>query len=146
MRSVTDELRERNPEMIAEKEAQLPAKLASEPAPQPMNPEAIAQAKLRVAMSTRNYRAAPKPTGVHFVSGKGDVKQAQMIFDDGSVRNPFKTNPELSGRQRRKMAKLANRNLKRAGDTRDIRDAFKGRQRVSQEVTPAEDIKPNIQG
>lgn len=96
----------------------------------------FAQAKLRVAMATADHTHAPKPTGVHFVSGTTETrgKQIQMIYDDGSVRNPYK-NGKISGRQRRMMRKQANRNLRAQGSTTDLGRVFKGRQPNQKEDT-----------
>lgn len=98
--------------------------------------ERIADAKLRVALATADRMHAPKPTGVHFVSGTNGqgLRQVQMIYDDGSVRNPYRTG-KLSGRQKRKMRKQANRNLRAQGVKTDLRLVFKGRQADPQEVT-----------
>jgi hypothetical protein len=107
----------------------------------PADPQALGRAKLRVAMATRDHHAAPKSSGVHFVSGTNgqNVKQVQMIFDDGSVRNPYKK-ARISGRQRRKMCKEANRNMRARGITSNLRDVLKGRQ--GEPVSPPQET-PN---
>jgi hypothetical protein len=108
-----------------------PTSTVEEPAagPATMQPEKMAEAKLRVALATADRTSAPKPTGVHFVSGTHghSGKQIQMIYDDGSVRNPYKAG-RISGRQKRLMRKQANRNLRAQGIKTDLRLVFKGRQ------------------
>lgn len=89
--------------------------------------EALANAKLRVALSTADRTHAAKPTGVTFVTPSRD--QHQEIFDDGSIRNPYKKMRAMSGRQRRNMRKQANRTMKSRGIDSRIEDALKGRQR-----------------
>lgn len=89
--------------------------------------EALANAKLRVALSTADRTYAAKPTGVTFVTPSRG--QHQEIFDDGSIRNPYKKMRAMSGRQRRNMRKQANRTMKSRGIDSRIEDALKGRQR-----------------
>lgn len=112
MRSVTEQL-------TGEAPAGVPA---SEPAKADSR-EKLAHAKLKLAFATRTPVACG--TGVGFVSP--GHHQMQEIFDDGSVRNPYRTNKEMTGRQRRKMRKVANRNMKARGLSGKIQDVLKGR-------------------
>lgn len=95
------------------------------------NREKLANAKLKLAFATRTK--VPAATGVGF-SSPGHA-QMQEIFDDGSVRNPYRANREMSGRQRRKMRKVANRNMKARGLSGKIQDVLKGR-RVGEPARP----------
>lgn len=88
--------------------------------------EKHASAKLKLAYATRRADAPAKPTGVKLMSPAHH--QLQEIFDDGSVRNPYKVNRELSGRQRRKMRKTTNRLMKQRGVPGRVEDVLKGRQ------------------
>ena len=127
MRSVTEQLT-----------GEAPAGVEPENKP---SAEKMAEAKLRLAYATRNPQHAARPTGVRLVSPGHE--QVQEIFDDGSVRNPYRANHTLSGRQRKKMRKLANRNMKARGIDGRIEDVLKGR-RVgpSQRPQPATTESP----
>jgi hypothetical protein len=91
--------------------------------------EGTAMAKLRVAYAMRNPHGPARAAGVGFASpGRG---QMQEIFDDRSVRNPYKVNRNMSGRQRKKMRKAANRALRAQGNPGRIEDVLKGRRAMT---------------
>lgn len=77
--------------------------------------EAVQQQKainrIHSAIAKREQDRAAKPTGVRLRSADGT---AQDIYDDGSVRNLYKRNPALSGRQFRKARKAVRRKLAHA--------------------------------
>jgi hypothetical protein len=63
--------------------------------------EQAAMTKVRAAIDTRDPQGPAKPTGVVYQSQRTGTQQ--HIFDDGSLRNPWKRTPGLSGRQFRKL-------------------------------------------
>jgi hypothetical protein len=121
------------------------------PAPTPEVDLAAAQARvqyqranamLRTAFAARRARLKaghndpPKPTGVRMLSANG---VALDVYDDGSHRKEWKRNPELSGRQFRKLRKQANK-------------AWRAQRRAAQETinasnpdpVPAEEALPDL--
>lgn len=92
-----------------------------------------ANAMLRTAFEARRKASAEgvagpaKPTGVRMQSHNGITLD---VYDDGSHRKEWKRNPELSGRQFRKLRKQANR-------------AWRERQRKAQEAISDANPQPS---
>ena len=66
--------------------------------------------RLREAFRARNPHRAAQPTSVRMRDSRGAVLD---VFDDGSIRHPYRRKPGLSGRQFRKLRKRANKALRK---------------------------------